>query len=519
MQEAEAEDAGAPMNRLCTPPPLPELKKPPSEDDRRRRGLSYTAVLPMCLCEFLSFSILRAVLPRLQSSTFGGMSYAVEGLTLAVQGTLSFLCCPFFGALSDRYGRKMPLAVCAVGMTLPSMVAIVSGSMWHYQAFVALSGAFKATFVVVFAYVADTVPTGPRRTSAYGIVLGTLGASMTVGPAIGGAVAARFGHNAAFALCASLGLSAAAYATCILPESNPAAQRFNWHRGGALELRGASPLRVVAGVCSDRYLSQLMLIAFLYYLSYWGLVPSMMLYVTRRFNFTPAEGGRLLGIVGSCNVTAEVLGVRVLLRAGCSERTLLRLGLAGWALKCFCFALARDPWLLYGGAALSLVTGLFGPSLTSIASAAGGQRGCQGEVQGAVSAFRALAEGAGPLLTGALLVRFESSALPGAPYFFVGCVSASALLVSLRLPAQDPLHVTSPASVPWSPAVVESDGPAGSVRRIAKHGGRHRRDHSPTSAESSSSLGDGEAPFAPGRGTAPGWSPRGRGERDRPGAV
>lgn len=420
-----------------------------SKDRAWGRMPQYMAVLPMCFCEFLSFAVLRAVLPGLQSKAFGGLSYAVEGATLAVQGTLAFLCCPVVGAVSDQFGRKLPLCICAVGTALPSMTALCTRSMHLYQMSVALSGVFKATFVVVFAYVADSVPPGPRRTSAYGLVLGTLGLSFTIGPGIGGAVALYFGTDATFLLCVTLGLSAASYARWVLPESLPAARpappgaaakesaaprpgpvRIDWAK--------ANPFRVLRSVCDDPFLARLMTIAFLYYLSYWGLVPTVMLYVTRNFGFTPTESGRLLGLIGGCNMCAEVCLVRILLRCGVPERAMLRMGLAGWAAKCVIFGLAHERWLLYVAASMTLVTGLFSPALTALAAAAGGARGRQGEVQGAVSAFRALAEGGGPMLSGSLLVSFADSTRPGLPYVFVGCAAAAGLAASLALPAQDP---------------------------------------------------------------------------------
>eukprot|EP00756_Hemistasia_phaeocysticola_P066012 Hpha_TRINITY_DN8942_c0_g1::TRINITY_DN8942_c0_g1_i1::g.80923::m.80923 len=424
----------------------PNLKEDVTPPHRERVRVPYTAVLPMCICEFLSFSILRAVLPRMLDGAFGGSSYTVEGATLAVQGLLAFGCCPIFGAVSDRYGRRVCLAFCAVGMCLPSISALLTGSMVVFQVFSALSGMFKGTFVVVFAYVADSVPPGPKRTSAYGTVLGTLGGCFTVGPTVGGYVATWYGNNAAFLLCASLGLLAAIYAILLLPESLPASKRA--HHQGPHDWASLNPLRVLQRVCSDPLLARLMVIVFLYYVSYWGLVPHVMLYVTRRFGFLPAESGRVLGIVGGCSMTSELVIVRLLLRAGVSDWTLLRLGLAGWAFKCVCFSFANDRSLVYAASFLSLVSGLFGPSLTAIAAAAGTQRGKTGEVLGAVSALRALAEGAGPLLSGYLLQHYEKSDTPGRPYLFVGMLSVAAYAVTYTMPAP---QSTQDSSLPFTP--------------------------------------------------------------------
>eukprot|EP00755_Sulcionema_specki_P037095 Sspe_Gene.108213::Locus_87381_Transcript_1_1_Confidence_1.000_Length_1473::g.108213::m.108213 len=422
---------GSPM----TPPDMSEDTGAVEMEVFGFRLSQFVMVLPMCTAEFLSWAILRSVVPKMQAEAFGVNSYSVEGATLAVQGLLSFIFCPVFGAISDFYGRCWPLAAAAAGALVPVMAVLMGYGMWHYQVLLALSGAFKATFVVVFAYVADTLPAGPRRTTAYGVVLGTLGLSLAIGPMVGGAVAGYHGNRAAFLLTAILGGSAIAYALCLLPESVHLKKR-----RVAVDWGNANPFRVLRWVCEDTFLKRLMTIAFLYYLSYWGLVSSAMLYVTRRFNFTPIESGQFLAWIGTCNMLSEVVVVRYMLRVGFPEQRLLQLGLAGWSVKCLLFGVAAERSLLWIAGAMSLISGLFGPALTALAAHGAEFHGKQGEVQGAVAAFRALAEGTGPFLNGLLLVYAEGSLLPGAPYIAASALSVLSLTLAFSLP---PVTTTS----------------------------------------------------------------------------
>ena len=52
----------------------------------------------------------------------------------------------------------------------------------------------------------------------------------------------------------------------------------------------------------------------------------------------------------------------------------------------------------------------------------------QGEVLGTINGVRALTEGFGPLLFGALMSRCEGSLLPGAPYLLAGGFAMGALV-------------------------------------------------------------------------------------------
>eukprot|EP01059_Diplonema_ambulator_P019378 TRINITY_DN3257_c0_g1_i2.p1 TRINITY_DN3257_c0_g1~~TRINITY_DN3257_c0_g1_i2.p1 ORF type:complete len:310 (+),score=31.66 TRINITY_DN3257_c0_g1_i2:86-1015(+) len=265
-------------------------ESPPGEPFERRlcRGHipMYLSVVPMCFAEFLSFTIIRAVIPGMQAKAFGASSYRVEGATLAVQGILSFFFCPMFGALSDLYGRCIPLAVAAGGALIPVIALVMGCDMVTYQVLVGLSGVLKGTFVVVFAFVADTTPQGPKRTNAYGVVLGTLGLSLTIGPYLGSLAAEAGGNMATFRLTTLLGLSALIYSLTFLPESLP-------HRPKRPEMdwAAANPFRVMMWVWYDPFLYQLMTIAFLYFISYWSLVSSVMLYLTRKFHYGVMERG------------------------------------------------------------------------------------------------------------------------------------------------------------------------------------------------------------------------------------
>ena len=262
-----------------------------------------------------------------------------------------------------------------------------------------LSGMSKGSLVIVLAYVADVTVSGGSRTKAYGVVFGSLGLCLTVGPYMGSRISEQYGTMSSFYLTAALGAFGFFYALLFLPETK---------RDKDIPIQSPNPLKVLKWVCSDNYLRRLMTIAYLYYVTYWGLVSSIMLFLTRKFGFGISERGRFLSLIGLCHMLSEAFLVRILISFGVRDKTLVVLGLIGWGVKLFIFGFATDKVTLDYGVLTSLIAGLFGPSLFSVASTAAEARGKQGEVQGAIAAFRGLAEGIGPVLVGTLFTFYEN---------------------------------------------------------------------------------------------------------------
>ena len=334
----------------------------------------FYAIVPVCLIEYVSLMLTRAVIPGMQIEAFGTSSYAVEGATYAVQGVLSFFFCPLFGAMSDRYGRKLPLALSAAGALLPTLVLLLGYGMVAYQIASALSGVFKGSLAVVFAYVADTLPPGAERTAAFGVVMGTLGVALSIGPFVGGVITQVYGEHAVFLVTLLFGSVAVVYTLFVVPETRTAEQQ---EASSATALAASNPLLTLRSVWSDPYLKQVMTVALLYYISYWGLVSSVMLYLTRTLGYSVVERGRFLSMVGMYHMLGEFILVRLCIKAGMSDRGLLQTGLAGWIVKLLLLSRATSRAMLDLVAMMSMIASLFNPSLVSLASSAAEVRGKQ----------------------------------------------------------------------------------------------------------------------------------------------
>ena len=83
-----------------------------------------------------------------------------------------------------------------------------------------------------------------------------------------------------------------------------------------------------------------------------------------------------------------------------------------------------------------MITNLFYPSISALVSRTVAEEE-QGEALGGLNGIKAVTEGFGPLIFGALMSLYEDTTYPGAPYLITGIITLWALLHSMQLP-KDP---------------------------------------------------------------------------------
>ncbi|KAK4171794.1 major facilitator superfamily domain-containing protein [Triangularia setosa] len=111
-------------------------------------------------------------------------------------GLLSALTAPKLGSLSDRYGRKFMLTVCALGGIMNEIITILAAKFpdtIHYNwlilgaLFDGLTGSFTAGSVLIHSYTSDCTPPSKR-----GVAIGYLHSCLFMGLAFGPLLAGYF---------------------------------------------------------------------------------------------------------------------------------------------------------------------------------------------------------------------------------------------------------------------------------------------------------------------------------------
>ncbi len=350
---------------------------------------------------------------------------------------LQFIFAPFWGAVSDRRGRRGVLLLTVAGTAFGYLIWMLSGSFWLFVLSRIVSGAFSGNLSVATAAVAD-VTTRAERSKAMGLVGAAFGLGLVTGPMLGAFASqvnlleshpslARFGINP-FTFPAAI-----AFFLCLVnlvwihrrfrETRSPAAPS-----PGAPTLRLRNPLRAIFGL-EDPALRRANLVAFIYSVAFVAMETALTFLAAERFGYTARENGYLLGFLGVCAIVTQGYIVRVLLKRH-TETAILMAGLAASIVGLLCIGYAPQPWLLYLGlGALALGSGLVNPSTTGLISLYSAQDQ-QGHALGIFRSLGSLSRAITPVLAGTVFWVFGSASV-----FVLGAAFAlGALWLSRSLP-------------------------------------------------------------------------------------
>lgn len=368
------------------------------------------------------------VLPLLQfwGRDLGASGFRV-GLVIASFSIMQFLFAPFWGRLSDRFGRRPILLISLLGSTL-SYVLFANSHTWVglliSRSFAGFCG---ANIAVAQAYIADITPPD-KRSKGMGMIGMAFGLGFILGPVIGGiAVGQNHTYSLAGWIASALCGINFLMAIFLLPESlKTKGKHKDWSRFNARfsGKRYSSWVWCLLGVafCSN--------LAF----TIWETTFGMWLKQNPNYQFTGQQFSYLLACVGlvSALVQGGIIG-RLVKAFG--EEKLLRwsngLMITTNFLIPFCTSLG---WLVFVLVGLALGNGICRPTLYgSISLSFNAEE--QGTILGALQSISSLARIVGPLL-GGLLIDFNLNA----PFWLSAgsLVIAGILLLQIR-PSEVPV--------------------------------------------------------------------------------
>lgn len=183
----------------------------------------------------LGFGIIVPVMPYYANGL--GATALDLGLLMATFSAMQFVCAPFWGALSDRWGRKPVMMIGLAGFGLSFTCTGLSSQPWALSlsetigGFTGLSphigvlfvseliggGLSSGIFPATLAFIAD-ISTPEERGGLMGTMGAASGLGIIVGPAISGFLTA-WGLTLPFFAAAGIGFATAALSYVLLPES------------------------------------------------------------------------------------------------------------------------------------------------------------------------------------------------------------------------------------------------------------------------------------------------------------
>lgn len=315
------------------------------------------------------------------------------GFMMALFSIMQFIFSPFWGSLSDRYGRKKIMLIGALGNALSLIFMGLAPNYWALLAARGLGGILSsATMPTAMAYIGDSTDERGRG-GGMGLIGAAMGVGMVIGPGLGGWLAGD-SLSTPFFLAGSLSLLAVVLIWFILPESLPEEGRTQ----EKVAMRG--PQLGALWQALSGPIGFLLFLAFLVNFALANFEGIFGLYADARYAYGPQEVGSILMVIGIVSSGVQ-MGLTGPATRRFGENWVIKVSLIASALGFVLMSLADS------AAVLLLTVGFFvfsnamlRPAIMSSTSkmALGGQ----GAALGMNNAFQSLGRVAGPLWAGVL---------------------------------------------------------------------------------------------------------------------
>lgn len=378
----------------------------------------------------LGFGIVIPIIPLL--STQMGATAFQTGLLLSVYSLMQFVFSPFWGRLSDRYGRRPILLLCLGGEVFSYLLFAQARNLELLFVARLLSGFFGASISTASAYISDITP-AHERSKGMALIGAAFGMGFLFGPALGGALtvwAEHISHEAFFKTSfssywvAGLCLLTFLFAWKFLKETRDLSKPRQESRHRFQQILHYFRVETVGPLIFVFFLSSLAMST---------MEATLILYMQAKFNWGIKEvsfGFAYIGVI--IVLTQGFLVRRMIPRLG--EKHVLRLGLILMTMGLSGIAIAQSIWVMaVTQTLLALGVGFTNPSTMgsiSLLTPADEQGAALGTTQGMASLGRIIGPAVGGALFGALTIE--------SPFILAGAMTLIGLFVVITVFASLP---------------------------------------------------------------------------------
>jgi DHA1 family tetracycline resistance protein-like MFS transporter len=423
---------------------MSENNPPSSTSSGRTPGMGFIFIT--MFLDVIGFGLVIPVMPHLLTTLLGsnlsGAAY-YYGAIMALYTATQFICAPFLGALSDRYGRKPILLISLLSSTVGYlMTALAPSFSWLLVA--RLFGGFGgASLSVASTYIADVSPP-EKRAQNFGMVGMAFGLGFIAGPAIGGLLGGM-GVRVPFYAAAAVAFVNFAYGALLVPESHKQENR------GEFRWQTINPLSTFALLRKYPLVASLAGGLVWFSLSNSFLQSNWVLYTAYRFHWSVTMNGWSLTAVG-LSVAIVQGGLIRLILPKLGERRAIVFGMVVNTAAMLAYGLATAGWMMFVILICAAIGGIAGPAVQAQVSKQVPPQE-QGSMQGSLASLQSLTGIAGPLLSNGLFGFFTSPVapmqIPGIAFLVGAVCSLIALVLIIRVFAKH-----ADAVSPAAPAVV-----------------------------------------------------------------
>jgi MFS transporter, DHA1 family, multidrug resistance protein len=385
--------------------------------------LFFTMVVMM-----LGFGIIIPIMPfYMEHFGAGGTEL---GALMAVFSVMQFIFSPFWGGMSDHYGRKKIMMIGVIGNALSLVIMGLAQNIWVMFAARAMEGIISAaTLPTAMAYISDST-TDQERSSGMGVIGAAMGIGMVLGPGMGGWLSTQ-SLALPFFLAASMSFLSLAMIWFVLPESLPVEKRAPAVR----QFRGPQLSTLWQALFGP--LGFLLVLAFLVNFALANFEGIFGLFADKRYGYGPAQVGTVMMVVGVISSLVQMLLTGPATRR-LGEGNVIKLSLVASAVGFGFMVLAPNNILVPISVGFFVfANAMLRPSLASLTSQKA--RGGQGMALGLNNAYQSLGRVVGPLWAGSMFDLHHTW-----PYLSAAIIMLVAFFYSL--------YVMQPEAAPLSSA-------------------------------------------------------------------
>jgi MFS transporter, DHA1 family, tetracycline resistance protein len=381
----------------------------------------------------VGFGVIIPIIPVL-ARDLGAGGFEV-GLLLSVYSFMQFVFAPFWGRLSDRYGRRPILLFCLVGECFSYIGFGLSHSLEGLFIARVFAGFFGASISTASAYISDITPPN-ERSKGMALIGVAFGLGFLVGPAMGGALALwggtisaapHFGTSFASYCVAGLCLLNFFFGLKFLKESLDPANRNSSGK------KSADRFQKLFRYLKMPIVGSLIFVFFLSSIAMSTMEATLVLLVGDRFQWGVREVSFGFAYIGFIMILSQGFLVRRLLpKVG--EKKLMVFGLACMAIGLSSIAFSNTIWLLaVAQTILAVGFSCTNPSILGSISLLSSSKE-QGEALGTTQGTASLGRIIGPALGGWLYQNVTK----GSPFLTGGGFAVLALVLILSAFAKLP---------------------------------------------------------------------------------
>lgn len=378
----------------------------------------------------VGFGVIIPIIPIL-SREFGATSLQA-GLLMSCYSLMQFLFSPFWGKLSDRYGRRPIIIFCLFAEIFCYLLFAYASSLTMLFVARLLSGFFGASLSTASAYISD-VTTKENRSKGMALIGVAFGLGFLLGPALGGTLSVvGKDYGLEFALpslfVAGLCFVTFVFAFFCLKEShqkNKAVTEHRRHRWFLLEKYLKMPT-----------VSSLIVVFFLCSFAMSSMEATFILYMNDLFHWGAKEVSYGFAYIGFMMILTQGFLIRRILPIF-GEKKVLVAGLILLGSGLLGIALSSQLWMMaLAVTALAMGNGLVNPAIMGSVSVLSHESE-QGESMGVTQSLSSLGRIVGPA-TGGLI--YGQASFLGLPFVFSSVLVCLGLLLFLRVFSQVPSY-------------------------------------------------------------------------------